>query len=292
MIPLNGKVLIKPDPHYDTYQFKGRETGILASNTSYIQHEGKQKVVDVSHYNYSVRGTVVGVPQFLNVPDEKFHSLEKGTVKEGPYKGFVNDRSTSESYQNIAKTTSKYDCDIELEIGERVFMSWKVHHSNPEYFYHQGERLMLVSYDELVMVVDENNRPSRMLNGWILFKSIEDNKLKNEDGVNYKESTSGLFLPVLSEKKQEMRKGNSHFGECVLSGRPNRGYKEYPGERDENYPIEVGERMIVDRRGVRNLEQQNHNEYAEKYYITHRKFIIFTEKTAKDQGIEFEKLMV
>lgn len=288
--PINGYVLIKADPHYETYQFAGNETGIIVSNHSYVNHQGKQVAVDVKERNYSVRATVVAIPQNLIVPDDKFHKIDKGLETEGDKKGMVNNFSRSEAYRAYAGKVNNYDTDIEIEVGDRIFVSWKAHKDGDAVTTEEGE-FIFIKYDQIVMTLDEENNPKKMVNGWVLFTADENKEVKKDGGLEYKTTDSGIFLPVMSDKSKEVRKKKNLLCTAVLAGKPNRGYKDFKGEKDEEYGIAKGERMIVNRRGARLLENANHRELKEKFYITHRKFIIFTESIAESQGIDFEKLM-
>lgn len=283
--PINGFVLIKPDPHYETYQVEGRETGIISSNISYTDVKGERVMIDVRQRNYSVRGTVIKVPHRLNVPDENFRKMNKGVYKEGEHKGMIENAAAVERYNKFSSKVNKYDSDMELNNGDRVFISWKSHDVEAVVSTDIGD-LLLVSYSDIVMTIDEENNPKKMINGWVLFTKIKDSSIENEDGVDYKKTSSGLILPVLTESGRTL----NNLGVCVLAGTPNRGYKDFPGYEDEKYDISPGEKMLIVKQGVRNLEQLNHREYKEKYYITHRKYIIFTESTAARAGIEFDKL--
>lgn len=289
--PINGYVLIKPDPHYETYQFKGRETGILSSNLSYVEHQGEQRIALVKERNYSIRGTVFAVPDMIKVPDDKFHKLETGVVKEGQNKGMVYNFSVSDSFRNYSEKVNLYNTEMELEVGDRVLMSWTIHNKSEPVQTTEGE-MLFVKYDQLVMVVDEDRSPKKMLNGWVLLTKDENEEVKKDEGLSYTETKSGLFIPVMNQYNNVKKVGNKNLVcTCHLAGKPNKGYKEQPELIDDDYDISVGEKMIVDRRGLRALENRNHREYETEYYITHRKSIIFTEKTAEKQMVDFKKLI-
>lgn len=283
--PINGYVLIKPDPHYETYQIEGRETGIISSNISYADVNGKQTLIDVKERNYSVRGTVINVPSRLNPPDENFRKMDKGVYKEGSNRGMIENSAAVERYNNFSSTVNKYDTDMELEKGDRIFISWRSHMQKNVVETEIGD-LLLISYSDILMTLNEDNSPKKMINGWVLFTKVKDESVKQINGVYIKESSSGLAIPVMNDKLKDLK----NTGICVLAGKPNRGYKDFVDYEDEKYDIAPGEKMLIKSQGLRNLEPLNHREYKEKYYITHRRFIIFTESTAEKAGIEFDKL--
>lgn len=293
----NGYVLLKPDDHYETYQFQGRETGILASNTSYMNVSGEQRIIDVSERNFAVRATVVAVPSSANWPDKKFHSLDKGVYTEGNHKGNIKSESDLNRYAEIEKSVCRYHSEIELSVGDRVFTSWMIHHKDPQYLIIDGETYIKCKYDELVMVLGDDNRPKRMLNGWVLYTIDERGDISTDSKGDYVQNSIGLFIPVMKEKSKEIRKGNKALATCHLSGTPNKNYKDFPNYNDftdgmfneDNIIIKSGEKMIVDKRGGRRLEPNNHREYEEKFYITHRKFIDLTERTASSIGLDINK---
>lgn len=288
--PINGYVLIKADPHYETYQFAGNETGILVSNHSYMNHQGKQVAIDVKERNYSVRATVVAVPKNLNVPDDKYHRIDRGLVKEGKNKGMVENFSCSEAFRKYSEKVNNYDTDMEIEVGDRIFVSWKAHKDGDIIQTEEGE-FVFIKYDQIVMTLDEKDNPKKMVNGWVLFTADENKEVKKDGGLEYKTTDSGIFLPVMSDKSKEVRKKKNFICTAYLAGKPNKGYKDFKGERDEEYDIAKGEKLLINRRGARLLENSNHRELKEKFYITHRKFIIFTKSNAESQGIDFEKLI-
>lgn len=285
VMPMNGYVLIKPDEHYETYQAAGKETGILTTNFSYTDVQGKKALVNVKERNYSVRGTVVSKPMFLNVPDEKYVKMDRGVYTEGDHRGNIRDYGIVERFKKYNDTVSNYDTDIEILKGDRVFLSWKIH-NEPMVIETDEGQLIFVKYSDIVMTVNDDNSPKKMINGWVLFTKMSDDSIENSDGISYKKSTTGLILPVMKDKDNFVK----NKGICVLAGKPNRGYKDFPGYKDEVYHIHPGEKMLLSRNGIRNLEPLNHREYQEMYFITHRKYIIFTESTAKDYGLDFEKL--
>lgn len=291
---LNGWVLLDPDNHYETYQINGRETGILSANTSYIEVDGKNHVVDVSQRNFSVRSTVSAVPSRLNKPDNKFHKLDKGVYSEGKYKGNISDERQIENYSKISSSTSKYGSEVEISIGDRVFSSWMIHHKDPEYRYFFGKMYIMCKYDDLVMTLDESGNPKKMLNGWILFTKEEIKNLTDVDGVVTKTTDSGIYIPIMKSGDMVSRNKNKVLALCELSGNPNSCYKDYPGENDYDgdfVEIGKGSKMIVDIRGARRLEPLNHREMNKEYYIIHRKYILFTDESASKMGLDINKLI-
>lgn len=288
--PINSYVLFKPDPHYETYQLGGVETNIQSANYSYVQHDGKQRMTDVKERNYSVRGTVVAVPENLVVPNDKFFKKENGVHKNGNRKGEVYDFSLNRSFANYSGKVMQYNTDIEVDPGDRIFVSWRVHNNSDSVHTDDGE-LLFVKYDQIVMVLDENDQPKKMVNGCILFEKVERDLKKDDNGVEYTESKSGIVLPAMSQKSREVRNHKNVLSRVKLCGAPLRGYKEFRGEVDEEYDISPGELMISDIRGMRALEPLNHRHYKERFFYTRRKYVVFTETTAKQQGIDFDKLM-
>lgn len=288
--PINSYVLFKPDPHYETYQLGGLETNIQSANYSYVQHEGRQRMTDVKERNYSVRGTVVAVPERLVVPDGKFFRKDNGVHKSGEDKGKVYDFSLNKSYSDYSDKVVQYNTTIEVKPGDRIFVSWRVHNNSDSVQTDEGE-MLFVKYDQIVMVLDENDRPKKMVNGCILFEKVERELKKDEKGVEYTESKSGIVLPAMSQKSREVRNHKNILSKVKLCGSPLLGYKEFRGEVDEDFDIKPGELMISDIRGMRALEPLNHRHYKERYFYTRRKYVVFTETTARQQGLYFDKLM-
>jgi hypothetical protein len=68
---ISNYVLVKPDPNYTSYQFKGRETGIIAPD--HVIENGK--TLSVKERNYSVYGTVYAVPDSIGFNRDKIKSI-------------------------------------------------------------------------------------------------------------------------------------------------------------------------------------------------------------------------
>lgn len=287
--PMNGYVLVKADKHHSTYQLKGRETGILVSNHSIINHDGVSKIQDESHKNYSVKATVLKTPISINLPDDKFKNMDRGMITEGDNIGQYRCISTANRFKEYEKTVLKYGTEVEIKEGDRVHMSWRVHEVSHHIETEDFGEVMFVKYDELVMTVDSEGNPLKMLNGWVLMEQIEQDGIETENGVSFKKSNSGLLLPLMNDRSKNVRSGKRIWCKCKLAGKPNSSYKNFDG-KDEDYDISEGEKIIADKRGCRNLEQINHMYYEEKYIITHRRSIIFTERTAAKIGLDFEKI--
>ena len=289
--PKNGWVLFKPDPHYETYQLGGIETNIQSANYSYTMHEGKRRMVDVKERNYSTRGTVYAVPDRLLVPDESYHNMDRGIITEGKYKGMASNQAAATKHRELTEKINLYDTDVEVVPGDRVFVSWRIHGVSESIETTDGE-MIFIKYDQIIMTLDEYSRPKKMVNGCILLEKVMSGDIKNDgDGVDYKTTESGLYIPVMKEKAREVVKKRNNLCRCIMSGLPVRGYKDFPNKKDDDYPIYKDELMWVQSNGIRALEQMNHREYKERYFYTRRLFITFTEKTAEMQGIEFNKLM-
>lgn len=289
--PKNGWVLFKPDPHYETYQMNGIETGISTANYSYTTHQGKRRMIDVKERNYSTRGVVYAVPDMLLVPNDSYHKMDKGVITQGKHAGMSNNPTAATRYREVSEKINLYDTDIEVEPGDRIFVSWRVHGISEEIETDEGT-MIFVKYDQIIMTLDEQENPKKMVNGCVLIEKVFNTDVKNDgDGVDYKKTNSGLFIPSMTEKSKEVRIKKNVLCKCVLSGNAIRGYKDFINSGEENYSIDSGELMLVDHRGVRALEQLNHREYKDKYFYTRRKFITFTEKTAEILNIEFNKLL-
>src|SRR6185312_15179737 len=62
IVMLNNYVLVLPDPHLTSYQFRGKESGLIAPDFKYEKGEK----YSASEKNDSVFGTVYGIPEALN----------------------------------------------------------------------------------------------------------------------------------------------------------------------------------------------------------------------------------
>lgn len=289
--PKNGWVLFKPDPHYETFQLAGVETNIQSANYSYTTHKGQRRMIDVKERNYSTRGTVYAVTEQLLAPDDSYHKMDRGVITQGKNAGMAYNQTAATRFREVSEKVNLYDTDVEVLPGDRVFVSWRVHGVSEEIETTDGT-MIFIKYDQIIMTLGDDDKPKKMVNGCVLLEKVMSGDIKNDgDGVDYKTTESGLYLPVMKEKAHEVVKKRNNLCRCILAGLPVRGYKDFPDSKEEEYSIDNGELMWVQSNGIRALEQMNHREYKERYFYTRRRFITFTEKTAEMQGIEFNKLM-
>lgn len=281
VIPWNN-VLIKPDPNYTEYQYKGRQTGIISSDFSYDE---KGRRVSVKSKNYSVIGTVYGVPKNLKTDYKKANKIMEGREAYKEVNGFKHpiDKSSINAVQELRRNSVAYEVDIETQIGDRVRFSYMVHEyamDNKAYIETDEGLMYFVRYDELFMVVDENLDPIRGLNGYILV-CPDKVETKTEEGVTIIEG--GKSLVLVADPNKEKRKRKIAQGTILCSSSPVRSYKDLHFGADNDFPHDKGDRIFYDPRGGVRLEMMNHQEYSEDdLVLIRRPDVLFSSRNNPD----------
>lgn len=269
---LKNMVLIKPDPHYETYHLKGNDTGLIVSNFEY--ENGKKMSIKERHY--SVTGTVYAVPDKIVCNTKKVVDISKKV----PFKTIneevvISDRSLMAQKDNLIKDSLQYGTTVELKVGDRVRYSYTAHQksvdNNMEAETEEGQ-MFFIPYDKVFCVVNEDLFPTKMVNGYVAVKSTVNKQIQDVDGVSGLSSDSGLFI-VKNNKDIKNRKGMKVS--CILSGTPLESYfamPEYgPDSHDE---INPGDELIIDPRGKQRLEPYLHQHIEEDVFLIHRRQII------------------
>lgn len=294
-VPFNY-VLIKMDENYTTYQMKGKETGILQHHIVY----DKGKVIRADEKIVNHFGTVIKVPERLIFNGHEMAALNKeyqpirefGEPDEfGARQKRIVHPDILRKIGNLKKNSVDYETSIELNEGDRVFVSY-IHLLQAEkhglYIYNTdiGD-LVMVKYDLLRMVVDEHKKPIKMLNGLILIKPKKyTDDIKHDRGYSYIERDSGIALINPSETKS---KRANQVGEVVLCGTPISGYLNYYELVDDDIMYSYGDNILYDPRLAIKLENDLHQIiYEEDLYLIRREAII----ADKNMITDFDKIII
>lgn len=284
---MGNYVLIKMDADNSTYQMKGRETGIIQSSITYDE---KGNVVKTPERMVSQFGTVIKAPSYLNFNrDEmkKLHDLEpiRFTGRrnaDGERERIVVHPDVLRRIGELKKSSVDYGTTVEVKEGDRVQVSY-VHFLQAEkqglFIYNTdiGD-LVMIKYDQLRMVVDENNQPKKMLNGLILIKPKKyEVYIKEDDGVVFTETESGI---ALLNPKETKRTRKQQIGTVLLCGTRLTGYLNDYNLSDEETMYNSGEQVLYDPRLAIKLENDLHQIISEEdLYLIRREAILLDEKT-------------
>lgn len=289
---LRNYVLVKPDEKYETFQRSGKETDIIAPDFIY-DNKGKRAMVE--ERNFSVKGTVYAIPQKLVFDVKKALKIERSntiTVKiNGKHQ--VNDFGLMDKVGRMRKNSLLYDTDIELEVGDRVYFSYTAHMTAKEngmFIDTDQGKMMLMKYDDICMTIDKNNKPLKMINGYIL---VEPDNFQIDEAEGVETINSGGIV-LVNLKSKEKRRRKKMAGTVIASGNPVRGYKNFEHEQDSDVTIEKGDRIIFDPRTARELEMMYHQEMSEKFlYLLHRKDIYLnSSENPNFEDIKIDKLLL
>lgn len=265
VIPANY-VLIKPDMNFDTYQFRGKETGI---------HVAPWGINQASHI--SVTGTVIKLPQKL-VYRGKQVKLMRADLRE---------QSEENKLLPILRAQSvSYDVPMELQVGHKVYYEYTTRLSAMKdgrlIDTAEGE-MMFVPYDILVLAFRpgtdmENVQPQnvQMLNGFMLIKPLEYALERDLSGVRGVRTEMDLFRPVTEEEKY-VRFNNIGFANVITAGCKVRDYIDFDRAREDDMLIgRTGQRVAYDNRMQKRLEVEHHHVVFKEHilYRLHRKDIL------------------
>lgn len=289
-IPYNV-VLVRVDDDYETYQFKGKDTGLYAPNYSY--NDGKR--VATPSKNYSVTGKVFGVPEKINFFREEIKMINRNhklvhTDEQGRHQ-VVNGHLLRE-INDLKKKSCRFETDNELCVGDTVKFSYYVHiaaKENNAIFDTEEGKMYFIKYDDIFMTVDEDNKPKKMINGYILVDP--DVKETEKDGaMEYEETSFGLVLPKLKEDTKQRRGSKCMEGKVLKSAKPLTatseegkkhlgGYFDIQDYNEIDLEVNEGDRILFDPRVAQQLEHEHHQSMSDhKLYMIQRKDILFFEK--------------
>jgi len=266
IIPHNW-VLIKPDMNFDTFQVKGRETGI---------HVAPWGVNQASHI--SVTGTVYKVPQRL---------VYNGYEVKKRRRALSNIESEPDLELPIIRSQSMaYDVNMELRPGDIVYYEYTTRLSAMKegriLDTTEGE-MMLVPYDLLILTFPygtnrESIQPNnvRMLNGYLLIKPLEYALEKTLQGVRGVRTEMDLFRPVKEDEKY-VKFNDIQFANVILCGSQVRDYIDFDKAPVDDMVIgRTGQKIAYDARMQKRLEVEHHHIVFKQYilYRIHRKDIL------------------
>lgn len=292
--PLNNWVLIKPDENLESYQFRGRETGIYAPDFKY--EHGKK--INVKERNASVTGAVYAVCDeiqfYLN--EIKKLRLDYTTHKkfkiQGTIKNVCIDRTTQRLIDNYYKLSANFNTKVEIEPGDRVNFSFLAH----EKCLQEGRVLetdlgimYLIKYDQLYYTVKENGEPIKMLNGFVVVEpDMIETKKFDVDGYDVEgvETTSGL---VIANPPKVKKKRKSQLGTVRYFGSACKGYLQEPDAWDRPMLLTEGMKILYDPRGATLMEYENHQIFSDKpLSLVQRKDILLTGYETELNLVTFE----
>lgn len=291
----NNYVLIKMEAKYDSFQMKGKETGIMASDFIYDNNTK----VNIDERLVSPFGNVMKKPLNLIFNGRKIKQLSDkyqpirntGAIGgDGERLKVIVDYSTLREITALKTSSVNYDTDIEVKEGDRVHVSY-LHFLNAEkeglFIDTQEGRMVMVKYDLLRMVVDVNNQPIKMLNGYILLEPKEyDINTVDDRGNEFTQLESGL---VLLNAKKTKRTRKNQLGKVLLSGSPLRGYLDDATKIDRETYYKKGDKILYDPRLALKLENELHQIISEKdLYLIRREAIIIDEY----DGFDLDKIEI
>ena len=198
--------------------------------------------------------------------DEQYHYSISGTVLQVPEKLiFRKDlRKPYGPYLILAKAlyemSSSYDCDMELEIGDRVLFSYLAHFD----MYLEEYDAHLVDYDMIVAKVGDTIHP---LNGYLLVEMEEFD----------------MFEDVSGFTKYNQDVNNYGVATVAFAGHPLRGYLDSDADDDDS--IKVGMTIFFEKKKAIRLEKDMHNSLTDRQsslFKMHRRDVLaFQEKKEK-----------
>jgi|GEM_PF-2933145 len=259
---LANYVLVKPDDHLTTFQMNGKELGLFTSDIKYENG----KTINVKERNFSTNGTVYAAPTQLNFYLKKIKYLKSNYETHKIVNGQMRlvNYSVQKDIDELTLASVNFDTDIEVKKGDRVNFSYMAHDKAVKdnlIMETDFGMMYLIKYDMLYMTLDENDKPDKMLNGWILVEP-EEVETKIENGLEYIEGNGGLILPTLKGKQKKNRK--QQLGKVLKYGTPNRGYLQQPEKVDFDYQFKDNEKLLYDPRGSQKLEYESHQIMSDK----------------------------
>jgi len=281
---MSNFVLVLPDPQVETYQIAGKELGLIAPDFKYEKGEK----ISIKERNLSVMGTVYSVPDSL-----RFNLTEIDSLKKNSCFAIIDGTAVPINisiHRHIAQETADsvlYDVDMEVEKGDRVMFTYLAHKKAKD------ERMVvetdfgemyLIKYDMLQMVLGEENKPKKMLNGYLLVEPEEIDILR-EDGKEFIEHSSGLVTIAPKFKLKKTKK--NQIGKILLAGTRCRGYLQHKEKTDCTQVLNLNEKIVYDPRLCQKLEFETHQIISDKIlHLIQRKDIHFI----CEEGFDFKQL--
>lgn len=269
---LSNYALVLPDPQLETMQRAGKDTGLYSPDFKY---ENGQKIT-TKEKNMSVFGTVYGVPISLSYNLKKIMKISNENtlfVRRNGENIPIN-IGIHRQIGELTRNSVQFDVDIEIQKGDRVNFSYLAHKkAKDEKMIVDTElgEMYLIKYDMLIMVVDDNFQPKRMLNGYVLVQP-EEIEVKKEGAQEFIEHTGGLVTLAPKTKLKKTRK--TQTGHVVLSGSHCRGYLQHPDKKDYLQHLEKGQKILYDPRMCMKLEYDIHQIVSDKLlHLVQRKDI-------------------
>lgn len=270
-IPFNH-VLVHADPHLETYQMSGRELNIIATDFKYEKGER----INVKERNASVHGRVYAVPDNIIYNGSLIEKVKRENTLfkiENGEKVPVN-ISMHRYIGNLTEGSLMYDTQMEVNVGDRVNFSYQAHKKakdEKKFIETDMGEMMLIKYDLLFMTVSEDNKPKKMLNGWVLIEP-EEIDIKKEDGKEFIEHSHGLVTLVPKNKFKKTRK--TQVGKIVNFGSRCKGYIQYPKLPDYVINFNINDKVVYDPRTAQKLEYDTHQIMSDKaLHLVQRKDI-------------------
>lgn len=256
----NNYILVLPDPYFDTYQFGGKETGILTSSYT-IDDKGNKDTTKDQHI--AVSGTIYAVPETLWYYGREVQSLLERNNFFTMHGTKVRNREDQSAIDDYRRRSVEFDVDVECKIGDKVYWEYLAHKiadNTGLWFDTIHGKMMLVKYDMLILAVrDEDIYP---LNGYLIIENEELEKKEVEPGVQGIVRDSGIVLVnQKTEKKTRVtceakviRKGgrcrhylnHKHVGDA--------GFFSTPDIAWSGHDVEVGESILYDPRMAKEVE--------------------------------------
>lgn len=272
MMMLGNYVLVLPDPQLETYQIKGKELGLYSPDFKYEKGEK----ITTREKNMSVFGTVYGVPAFLNFNLKKIQkmSMENTLFVKRAGQNIPINIGIHRQLGELTRNSVLFDVDIEIQKGDRVNFSYLAHKkAKDEKMIVDTElgEMYLIKYDMLLMTVDENFQPKKMLNGYVLVQP-EEIEIKKEGAQEFIERAGGLV--TLAPKTRLKKTKKTQVGDVILSGTHCRGYLQQPEKKDYIQHLEKGQKILYDPRMCHKLEYDIHQIMSDKIlHLVQRKDI-------------------
>lgn len=287
-------LLVKPDENYTSIQFNGKETGIIIPDFTYDKKQnGEQRKISVKERNYSVYGTVYAIPEKIGFNREEIKNLSSKYQVAAKIDGqaTIINRSVMNEIGVLTEASCLYETECEVEVGDRVKFSYLAHKSASEKKIcidtELGE-MYLIKYDMLTMTVNDDLSPKRMLNGYIMVEPEEDDTIKKEDGKSFRESESGIIIPVFKHNLKRNRK--KQIGTVRFVGKKVGGYLQHEDLYDPDIEVNPGDKLLYDPRGASRHENILHQEYSGKpMQLIQRRDVWLSEKEVNFAKLSLDK---
>lgn len=285
---LANYVLVLPDPQLETYQRDGKELGIISPDFKY---ENGSKIT-VKEKNLSVMGTVYSVPEKLNFNLDEITNLNRHTLFTVKNEQAVPvNIGLHRHIGNLTEASVLFETDIEIEKGDRVIFSYMAHKKAKDdgmVVETKHGDMYLIKYDMLYMVLNKEDKPKKMLNGYLLVEPEERETIK-EGAQEFIEHSGGLVTIAPKHKLKKSKK--NQIGKILLAGTRCKAYLQHKDKKDCIQPLNLDEKIIYDPRLTQKLEFDTHQIISEKIlHLIQRKDIhFFCEKDFDFSKLSLEK---